>query len=63
MDGNEEPGVGSLPQAIGSDPATGDEKVDVGMVLELAGPGVQDGGDSRSSAEPLGIGADIDQGG
>lgn len=61
VDGNEEAGIGFAPGTVWSDSAAGDEEVDMGVVFQLAGPGVEDGGDARDGAEPFGVGTDVEE--
>jgi hypothetical protein len=61
VDGNEEIGIGFTPGAIGRESAAGDQEMDVGMVFELPGPGVEYGGDAGHGAEPARIGAHVEE--
>ena len=42
--------------AVGGEAAGGDEEVDVGVVGEGAGPGVEHGENRDAGADPLGVG-------
>jgi len=53
---------GRLPRSVGSQSASGDHKVHVRVVIELPGPGVQQGNESGQSAQVLGVGGELEQG-
>lgn len=63
FDGQEELGAGGLPAAlVEAEAAAGDQAVDVGMIFEGAGPGVEDGQQTQGGAEAFGILRQILQG-
>jgi len=55
---------GKVPSvAVLREPADGDEEMDVGVVIEVAGPGVEDGEDAGSSSNPVRVLGDGQDGG
>ena len=61
---HEEPGIfhGHPAETVGGQAATGHEQMDVRMVTEIAGPGLEHGGEAEFGAEILGIGGEVLQG-
>ena len=62
-DRQEEPRpAGDPPRGVGREPAAGDDAMDVGVVLEVLPPGVEDGQEADLGPEVLGVGGDLLQG-
>ena len=51
--------AGDPARAVGGEPAAGDDAVDVGVVLEVLPPGVEDGQEADLGPEVLGVGGDL----
>ena len=54
--------AGDPSRGVGGDAAAGDDAMDVGMMLEVLAPGVEDGQEADLGPEVLGIGGDLLQG-
>jgi len=62
-DEEEEPGLGGDPSlALGAEAATGDDAVEMRMVGEGLGPGMEDGGEADAGSEVLGPPGDVLEG-
>ena len=60
-DGEEEVVVGLVPAAVVVEGTAGDDAMEMGVELELAGPCVEHGGDAEPPAEPPGVCAELEE--
>ena len=62
-DRQEEPrSAGDPARAVGREPAARHDAMDVGVVLQVLAPGVEDGQEADLGPEVLGVGGDLPQG-